>query len=71
VYRYRRRPLLLVRVNTENDKTRIFYIDCIYTYNHGQKCLVFDFRFLFIPNASLYDTKKFDNQATNLVMHDV
>jgi hypothetical protein len=66
VYRYRRCPLLLVQVHTENDIKRIFYI-----FTH----LVTDVNglsVLFIPATNLDDTKTiFDDGATNLVMVNI
>jgi hypothetical protein len=59
VYRYRRRPLLLVQVKMEN---KDILCEFIYTSHHGQYCLVFDCLSLFIPATNLDDT--------NLVMHD-
>jgi hypothetical protein len=56
VYRYRRRPLLLVQVNIENKD-----ILCIYTSNHGQ--YLFNCLFLLIPATNLDDT--------NLVMVNI
>jgi hypothetical protein len=66
VYRYQRHPLLLVQVNIENKDI----LCCLYTHlitDINVHCLTV----LFIPAKNLDDTKTiFDNQATNLVMHD-
>jgi hypothetical protein len=56
VYRYHRSPLLLVLVITEN---KDILCVLIYTSMHGQKYLVFNCLFIFIPATSLDDTKQY------------
>jgi hypothetical protein len=36
LHRFQRCPLLLVQLNAENHRIRIFNVVCIYTSNHGQ-----------------------------------
>jgi hypothetical protein len=48
VNRYRRRPLLLVQVNIEQDRIRIFYVFTHLTTDSNVVCLIVCF-FSFLP----------------------
>jgi hypothetical protein len=72
LYRYQRHPLLLVQVNPDNHRIRIFYLYTHYTSNHGQQCFMLNCLFLFIPATDSYDTKTlFDGQAANLLIVNI